>query len=212
MSDDAVVIWDVATKSVQKRLTGHKDSVTAVLWSPDGQLLASGSRDETVRLWNTAPSGKTGFQEAGFQNEGVLEAKSGVFRMAFSPDGRYLAAIVNNKSVLVWSMDSQELVSTIRHRTRPNGLAFAGGPTTLWTVGANLLKAWDIHAVERVDTLRRAELPHIVGLATVAGKTSLLTYQSGGPIRYRGLHEAASTVLWGSDETYVRAVLSIGGR
>src|SRR5437016_5958330 len=32
--------------------TGHTDSVLAVAWSPDGQLVASGSQDGTVQVWN----------------------------------------------------------------------------------------------------------------------------------------------------------------
>src|SRR5229473_2394690 len=36
-------------------LEGHAGGVTAIAFSPDGQLLASGSMDHTVRLWNLEP-------------------------------------------------------------------------------------------------------------------------------------------------------------
>ena len=34
-------------------LLGHTDDVLSVAFSPDGSTIASGSKDETIRLWNT---------------------------------------------------------------------------------------------------------------------------------------------------------------
>lgn len=62
-------------------LDGHLDDVRAVVFSPDGQLIASASEDRTVRVWETA----TG------QCRYVLEDQpSPIFHITFLPDGQTL--------------------------------------------------------------------------------------------------------------------------
>jgi WD40 repeat protein len=78
----AILLWDIASRSVIGALNGHESFVRALAFSPDGQMLASGSHDRTARLWNLADRREI-FQ---FTNH------SGAFKsLAFSPDGRTLA-------------------------------------------------------------------------------------------------------------------------
>ncbi|NEU75644.1 AAA family ATPase [Hassallia byssoidea VB512170] len=74
------------------RLEGHADIVWGITFSPDGQLLASGSRDKTVKLWR--PDG-TLLQTL----KGHSDAVSSV---SFSPDGQTLASSSLDKTVLLW--------------------------------------------------------------------------------------------------------------
>src|SRR5262249_28918899 len=54
-------LWDLTRGEEVARLQGHTSFVWSLAFSPDGATLASGSGDDTVRLWDTAPL-KTRYQ------------------------------------------------------------------------------------------------------------------------------------------------------
>ena len=57
VTDHAVQIWN-AKRQLLATLTDHTDDVNTVAWSPDSKILASGSKDRTIRLWMSPDFGK----------------------------------------------------------------------------------------------------------------------------------------------------------
>ncbi|MDP6466662.1 MAG: hypothetical protein QF918_02925 [Pirellulaceae bacterium] len=49
-----VLLWDCKTKEIIKTFSGHQALVTSLKFSPGGEKLASGSKDQTVRVWDVA--------------------------------------------------------------------------------------------------------------------------------------------------------------
>jgi WD40 repeat protein len=77
-----VRVWDLASATERRALTGHMNQVAAVAFSPDGKTLASGDRSGTVKLWSVATLQEVASTEG---HEGRVHC------LAFSPDGQTLA-------------------------------------------------------------------------------------------------------------------------
>ncbi|GIZ48192.1 hypothetical protein CKM354_001126300 [Cercospora kikuchii] len=88
-----------------QKLEGHDDRVTAIVFSPDGQVIASASWDQTVRVWNAA----TGEQTQKLKGHGNT-----VSAVAFSPDGQVIASASNDNTVRVWNAATGEQTQKLK--------------------------------------------------------------------------------------------------
>src|SRR6266436_4641089 len=88
---------------------GHSDYVDAVAWSPNGQFIASGNRNDTVQVWNVK-TGKMLFERAK-NTGGIIEA------LAWSPDGRYIAAGDRDKTVQILDAGTGAILTTYKGHT-----------------------------------------------------------------------------------------------
>jgi WD40 repeat protein len=128
---DGVRLWDIRRGLWRPVFRPHSDQVLAVAFSPDGSLLATGSGDETIRLWRPTtgkvvavlkqrePAGKRPPRGKGRRNEGV-------YGVAFSPDGRLLAAGCGDDGAVLWDVPAGRMHLRLKsHTTAAFGVAFS---------------------------------------------------------------------------------------
>ena len=100
-----------------KATRGHTDYVWDVAFSPDGQMLASGSWDQTVRLWDV---------ETGLLLNTLIRHTGLVESVAFSPDGQTLASSGWDNTIRLWNPTTGKLKKTLTdHRGAVASVAFS---------------------------------------------------------------------------------------
>ena len=121
----------------------HGNSVNSVAFSIDS-ILASGSSDSTVKLWNVESH----------ENIATLEGHTrGVNSVAFSIDS-ILASGSSDGTVKLWNVGSHENIATLEGHTRGvNSVAFSTNGTILASAGGSEIKLWDVTTHTNIATL-----------------------------------------------------------
>ena len=107
-SSPASMAVDVANLSELMVLRGHTNYVLTLDWNPNGTMLASGSRDKTVILWN-GTSGEKFRTISGFQGA--------VNSVVWSPDGRQLAVGTDGRDILIVDPNTSAITRTLTGHT-----------------------------------------------------------------------------------------------
>ena len=121
-------------------LTQHIDTrswITALDFSPDSTILATGDRDGLIQLWDTAA-----WQEARAPYSGHKKA---IVDLAFSPDRTKLASVSLDNDLIQWDLNSTENSrSSLTLLSQVSAVAYSGDSTRIVTGGNDLLiNIWD---------------------------------------------------------------------
>ncbi|MCI0626378.1 MAG: WD40 repeat domain-containing protein [Acidobacteria bacterium] len=140
-----IVFWDRTQKRAPVTLTGHDHVVWGFAFTSDGQVLASASLDQTIRLWDVAAVWHPGPLEPPTVQHGIT-----VHAVCFSSNSKYLASIhwedeshestkTNQTTVKLWEVATHAEVAMARQPGTKRG----GGHRIAFSPDARMLAADD---------------------------------------------------------------------
>jgi WD40 repeat protein len=145
-------LWHQSTRvngnvyTINKVLTSHLADIWIVKFSPDGNLLASGSVDSSFKIWDKE-NGKI-----------ILNIKqpAGITYLDFSPDGNYLATASYDAKVRLWKLPKGELVREfVGHTGTVWSVNFSPDGKTIASCGEDAtIKLWNIENGKIEQTLK----------------------------------------------------------
>ncbi len=91
--ENDIFLWRVQDWKPIGRLRGHKATISVLEFSPDGQLLASGSIDRTIKLWSI---------DDGEEQLNIVAHAAEITDIAFSPNGKALASSSTDQKAKIW--------------------------------------------------------------------------------------------------------------
>jgi guanine nucleotide-binding protein subunit beta-2-like 1 protein len=139
--DGTVRLWDLATGESTRRFVSHTKDVLSVAFSVDNRQIVTGSRDRTVKLWNTLGECKVTLNEGG-HNDWVSCVR-------FSPNAQKpkLVTCGWDKLIKVWDMSTLKLQTTLVGHTGYINVVCLSPDGSLCASGGKdgIILLWDIN-------------------------------------------------------------------
>lgn len=129
-------VYDYINYNTILKLEGHTDSVLFVSWSPDNRMIASGSRDCTVKIWNAVTGSLIWTLNCN---------KSKVTSMCWSPDSKMIASGCADSVIRIWDSSTGELIKDFSwYKSSLSGLSWSPDGKSIASISnSNSVIIWD---------------------------------------------------------------------
>ena len=147
-----LIVLEVPSLRVERRLRGHGGSVRTVVWSRTADVLMSGSADRTVRSWSTRE----------WQSLRVFEGFGGsVLSVAMAPDAKSFLAGTSASRIVCRDIESGGVLFSLDgHSDRVWSLALSRDGTTAVSGSADRsVRIWDVASRATSCSFGAAQLP-----------------------------------------------------
>ncbi|MEH2081289.1 MAG: hypothetical protein V7K89_15200 [Nostoc sp.] len=129
----------VYTIKERNSLEGHSDTVTSVSFSPDGKMIASGSADGMVIIWN----------HDGRKIKDFKAHEKKITRLCFSPNSQNILTASEDKTFKLWSIENKEITTFKGHEDDITSFSFSpDGQKVISGSKDKTLRLWNLDGQE----------------------------------------------------------------
>ena len=109
-----IEMWKISNETLVRELEGHTDSVESVHYSPCGKYVASGSKDATIRIWNTSTGEIVYLLRGHKEYKGGDKKTHSIQSLCYSSDGKYIVSGGYDKTVILWNASTGKIVRILK--------------------------------------------------------------------------------------------------